>query len=117
MPLSCRYSKGNTSMATHITDECISCGACEPECPNEAISEGEEYYVIDPAKCTECVGFHGFEACQSVCPVECCVPDPANEESEETLLGRAKALHPDHTFPNLADLTESLSRFRKQPGA
>ena len=40
-------------MATHITDECINCGACEPECPNEAISEGDEVYVIDPNLCTE----------------------------------------------------------------
>merc|ERR1711916_95952 len=49
-------------MATHITDDCINCGACEPECPNQAISEGEEYYVIDPARCTECVGFYDHEA-------------------------------------------------------
>merc|ERR1712065_80371 len=62
-------------MATHITDDCINCGACEPECPNQAISEGEEYYVIDPARCTECVGFYDHEACQAVCPVECCLPD------------------------------------------
>ncbi|NIQ03811.1 MAG: 4Fe-4S ferredoxin, partial [Nitrospinaceae bacterium] len=50
-------------MATLITDECINCGVCEPECPNNAISEGEDYYVIDPDLCTECVGFHGEEAC------------------------------------------------------
>jgi ferredoxin len=63
-------------MATHITEECINCGACEPECPNEAISEGADTYVIDPNLCTECVGFHDYEACQAVCPVECCLPDP-----------------------------------------
>ena len=45
-------------MATYITEECINCGACEPECPNEAISEGDDIYVIDPKLCTECVGFH-----------------------------------------------------------
>ena len=63
-------------MATHITSDCINCGACEPECPNEAISEGDEIYVIDPELCTECVGFYDHEACQAVCPVECCIPDP-----------------------------------------
>src|SRR6185503_11551243 len=63
-------------MATYITEECINCGACEPECPNEAISEGDDIYVIDPKLCTECVGFHDHEACQAVCPVECCLPEP-----------------------------------------
>ena len=68
-------------MATIITDECINCGACEPECPNGAISEGDETFVIDPALCTECVGFHGDEACQTVCPVECCIPDEDRRET------------------------------------
>ena len=63
-------------MAYMITDECILCGACEPECPNEAITEGEEIYVIDPEKCTECVGFFDEPQCALVCPVDCCVPDP-----------------------------------------
>lgn len=85
-------------MATLITDECISCGACEPECPNTAIKMGEEIYVIDPARCTECVGFHDEEMCASVCPVDVCLPDPDREESEETLLARAKRLHPQATF-------------------
>ena len=88
-------------MATYITEECINCGACEPECPNEAISEGDDIYVIDPNLCTECVGFHDHEACQAVCPVECCLPDPKNVETEEDLFARAKALHPDKTFPEL----------------
>jgi ferredoxin len=100
-------------MATMITEECINCGACEPECPNEAISEGDDIYVIDPKLCTECVGFHDYEACQAVCPVECCVPDPNNVESEEVLLHRAKHLHADKTFPELAHLPANLSRFRK----
>jgi len=99
-------------MATHITEECINCGACEPECPNEAISEGDDRYVIDPNLCTECVGFHDYEACQAVCPVECCVPDPERRESEEVLLDRARKLHPDKNFPALADLANDLSRFR-----
>jgi ferredoxin len=53
-------------MATMITEECINCGVCEPECPNEAISEGEETFVIDPQLCTECVGFHESEQCAAV---------------------------------------------------
>ena len=76
-------------MATYITSDCINCGACEPECPNDAISEGDEIYVIDPDLCTECVGFNDHEACQAVCPVECCLPDPKNAETEPTLMERA----------------------------
>ena len=95
-------------MSTTITEECINCGACEPECPNNAISEGDDIYVIDPELCTECVGFFDVEQCAEVCPVDCCVPDPGNEESEGVLLERAKKLHPDHAF------AEPLpSRFRK----
>src|ERR1700734_4564528 len=82
-------------MATYITADCINCGACEPECPNEAISEGDEIYVIDPELCTECVGFYDHEACQAVCPVECCVPDPGHREEEQLLLERAIRLHPE----------------------
>ena len=99
-------------MAIMITDECINCGACEPECPNTAIYEpdtewelagktygpddpapsgatgfySEEFYYIVPDKCTECKGFHDEPQCASVCPVDCCVPDPDHEESEEELL-------------------------------
>ena len=61
-------------MALIITDDCISCGACEPECPNNAISEGTEIYEIDPEKCTECVGFFDEPQCAEVCPVDACVP-------------------------------------------
>src|SRR3954452_13095558 len=82
-------------MATYITADCINCGACEPECPNEAISEGDEIYVIDPELCTECVGFYDHEACQAVCPVECCLPDPNHLEDEKSLIDRALRLHPD----------------------
>ncbi|MBK7581532.1 MAG: YfhL family 4Fe-4S dicluster ferredoxin [Myxococcales bacterium] len=82
-------------MATHITVDCINCGACEPDCPNDAISQGDEIYVIDPARCTECVGYFDHEACQAVCPVLCCLPDPNRPESEATLLERALSLHPD----------------------
>ncbi len=82
-------------MATHITDACINCGACEPECPNEAITQGSDIYVIDGDNCTECVGFHEKEACQAVCPVECCIPDPTRVDTEEQLIARAIALHPE----------------------
>lgn len=99
-------------MATIITDECINCGVCEPECPNGAISEGEDFYEIDPALCTECVGFHGEEACQEVCPVDCCIPDENIRETEKELLDRAVALHADSTFPSLDELTEENSIFR-----
>lgn len=99
-------------MSTYITDDCINCGACEPECPNNAISEGIAIFNIDPDLCTECVGFYGFESCQAVCPVECCLPDPENLESEEDLLGKAKIIHPNYDFPSLSELDESTSRFR-----
>jgi len=95
-------------MATIITEECINCGACEPECPNEAISEGDDIYVIDPAKCTECVGHFDEEQCAAVCPVDCCIPDPNNEEDEGVLLERAKTLHPGKEFGD-----DFPSRFRK----
>ena len=99
-------------MATYITDECINCGACEPECPNGAISEGDEIFQIDPNLCTECVGFHGDEACQTVCPVECCIPDPDVREDEVQLLDRAKGIHTDQSFPDADQLDDTNSRFR-----
>ena len=72
-------------------------------------------YVIDPNLCTECVGFHGHEACQAVCPVECCIPDPNNRETEEDLLQRAMKLHPnDKSIPVLALLTGEKSLFRNE---
>ena len=123
-------------MAIIITEECINCGACEPECPNNAIYEsgaewrfsdgtslsgdytglstgvttdsddaqdpvaggpfgadGNELYYIVPDKCTECKGFHDEPQCAAVCPVDCCVDDPDNEESEEQLLGKKDSMH------------------------
>ncbi len=101
-------------MATKITQDCINCGACEPECPNEAISEGDDIYVIDPELCTECVGFHETEACQAVCPVECCIPDTNRVEAESLLLERALQLHPeDAQLKARAEKNEFPSRFRK----
>ncbi len=82
-------------MAYKITDECIACGACEAECPNEAISEGKTQFVIDPDKCTECVGAFGSSQCASVCPSDACVPDPDHVESKEQLLAKWRKLHPD----------------------
>ena len=81
-------------MAYKITDECISCGACEPECPNQAIKEGDKIYVIDPDRCTECVGAHVDSKCKEVGPVDCCVPDEAHKETKEQLMAKYKKLHP-----------------------
>jgi ferredoxin len=113
-------------MALKITDECINCNACEPECPNNAIYENaakwnfakgtsltsieledgsvidaaqwnapinEKVFYIVPDKCTECKGFHEEPQCAAVCPVDCCVLDPENEEAEETLLAKKAWLH------------------------
>ncbi|MBN09153.1 MAG: ferredoxin [Flavobacteriaceae bacterium] len=117
-------------MAIIITDDCINCGACEPECPNTAIYEGadewrfkdgtslegkfilpnghqsdsespqkpisDEVYYIVPNKCTECKGFHEEPQCAAVCPVDCCVPDEDNVESEDELLAKQKFLHKEN---------------------
>ncbi len=72
-------------MALIITDECINCDVCEPECPNEAITQGEEIYEIDPALCTECVGHYDTSQCVDVCPVDCIPLDPDHEESQDEL--------------------------------
>jgi ferredoxin len=72
-------------MALMITDECINCDVCEPECPNEAISAGEEIYEIDPAKCTECVGHFEEPQCRRVCPVDCIPLNPDIVETKEAL--------------------------------
>ena len=104
-------------MAIIITDECINCGACEPECPNTAIYEGaddwrypngkevdaneaqepisDEIYYIIPDKCTECKGFHEEPQCAAVCPVDCCVPDDDHVESDEVLLAKQAFMHKD----------------------
>jgi ferredoxin len=114
-------------MATVITEECINCGACEPECPNTAIYQGgveweldgvthpaisDSIFYIVPEKCTECVGFYDHEACAAVCPVDCCVPDPKIPETEAVLLERAKKLHPDQDFG-----PDFPSRFKEKAAA
>lgn len=75
-------------MALKITDECINCDVCVPECPNEAISPGQEIYVINPDLCTECVGHFENPQCVEVCPVDCIPLDPDHEETQEQLLGK-----------------------------
>ena len=112
-------------MATMITEECINCGACEPECPNTAIYAGgvnwemngasnpalsAEFYYIVPEKCTECVGHFEREQCAAVCPVDCCIPNPEIVETEDVLYARAKQLHPAKEFP---ELSAANSRFRQ----
>lgn len=113
-------------MATVITEDCINCGACEPECPNVAIFQGgveyewggatqaalsDDFFFIVPEKCTECVGFFDQEACAVVCPVDCCLPDPARPEDEAALLVRAKQLHPGTEFGD-----DFPSRFKEGGG-
>jgi ferredoxin len=79
-------------MALLITDECINCDVCEPECPNQAISQGEEIYHIDPARCTECVGHFAVPQCVEVCPVDCIVTNPDVVETREQLQAKYAAL-------------------------
>lgn len=94
-------------MALKITDDCTSCDACISECPNEAISEGGDIYIINPNLCTECVGFYDTPQCAEVCPVDCCVDDEDHKESQEELLDKAKKIHPDDEFSE-----DSPSRYK-----
>lgn len=79
-------------MALMITEDCINCEVCEPECPNEAIYMGEEIYEIDPDLCTECVGHFDEPQCVEVCPVDCIPVDPDHIESREELQAKFEAL-------------------------
>lgn len=79
-------------MALLITDECINCDVCEPACPNEAISEGEDIYVIDPDLCTECVGHFDEPQCVVICPVDCIPKDSGHVETESDLLAKYKRI-------------------------
>ncbi|AFJ43702.1 YfhL family 4Fe-4S dicluster ferredoxin [Francisella orientalis] len=79
-------------MTLLITDDCINCDICEPECPNEAISQGEEYYEINPDKCTECVGHFEESQCTKVCPIRCIITDPNHVETQQQLLAKYKIL-------------------------
>ena len=79
-------------MALKITGECINCDVCEPECPNEAISMGEDFYVIDPGRCTECVGHFDTPQCVELCPVECIPKDPDHPETRDELWAKYRCL-------------------------
>ncbi|OIQ91180.1 ferredoxin [mine drainage metagenome] len=72
-------------MALLINEDCINCAVCEPECPNNAISAGDEIFIIDSSKCTECVGHFDESQCIDVCPVDCIIVDPAHVESRQQL--------------------------------
>ena len=95
-------------MATLINEDCINCGACEDECPNGAISMGEEIFVINPDLCTECVGSHDEQMCALACPPEACVQDPERVENDELLFERAKKIHSERTLT----LSPETSHFR-----
>lgn len=80
-------------MALKILTACINCDMCEPECPNEAITLGQEIYQIDADKCTECVGHYDNPTCVSVCPIDCIINDPDNVEEEDKLLAKFFKMH------------------------
>ncbi len=79
-------------MSLFITEECINCDVCEPECPNKAISQGPEIYEINPELCTECVGHYDEPQCQIVCPVACIDPNPNHVETDDQLLDKYKKI-------------------------
>ena len=82
-------------MALYITDECINCDVCEPECPNDAIFEGKEIYQIRHEQCTECVGHFDVPQCIEVCPVDCIFIDPEHAETNQQLQNKYQALMKD----------------------
>jgi ferredoxin len=79
-------------MSMLITDECINCDVCEPECPNGAISQGDEIYVIDSSRCTECVGHYDKPQCVEVCPVDCITLDKNLGETKDQLQAKFERL-------------------------
>lgn len=82
-------------MALKITEECINCDVCEPVCPNEAISAGDDIYVINPALCTECIGHYDTPQCVDICPVDCIPKDPKFPETEDELMAKYQKLTSD----------------------
>lgn len=94
-------------MALLITDECINCDVCEPVCPNEAISMGEDYYRIDPDRCTECVGHFDEPQCASLCPVACIPVDPQRVETKEVLWHRYRRLQAEAGRPLPVDAAQA----------
>lgn len=93
-------------MALWITDECINCDVCEPECPNEAISLGVEIYEINPQRCTECVGHFDEPQCVQVCPVSCIPVNPSYVETPEQLLAKYRRLQ-GGALPSASAASES----------
>ncbi len=79
-------------MALRITDECINCDVCEPACPNQAIAMGPAIYVIDPARCTECVGHFDEPQCVAICPVDCIPKDENHAETTAELMAKYRRL-------------------------
>ncbi len=79
-------------MALFITDQCINCDVCEPECPNEAIYQGEEIYEIETSLCTECIGHFETQQCVEICPVECILTDPNHEENHQQLMEKYRRI-------------------------
>jgi len=94
MPVHKENSQRSLRVAYKIADDCVSCGACEDEGMNEAIAEGEEFYAIDPDRCTECFGNFESPRCAEVCPADAGVPGPEHEESQGRLLEKRRGLHP-----------------------
>src|SRR5690606_17546450 len=82
-------------MSLKINELCVNCDVCEPACPNQAISQGETIYVIDAARCTECVGHFDEPQCVVVCPVECIDPDPEHPEDRESLRSEERRVGKD----------------------
>jgi ferredoxin len=86
------FIEGESFMALLINEDCVNCGVCEPECPNEAISEGDDIFVIEWESCTECVGWYEDPQCVEVCPVDCIPKDPEHVETNEQLLEKKELL-------------------------
>lgn len=80
-------------MALRITEECINCDMCEPECPNDAIKMGSEIYAIDVTKCTECIGHYDDPQCVACCPIDCIEPDPEHPETETSVMNKLERLN------------------------
>ena len=102
-------------MPLKITQDCINCAACADVCPNDGISRGNSVFVINPAKCTECVGFHNVERCIAICPAECIIPKPRLAMTEQALFERAKQLHADAA--RQPKLSPETSHFQSRPGS
>ena len=80
-------------MALIITDECTACDACVDPCPNDAIKAAEPIYIIDPLRCTECVGAEDEPQCKLVCPADCIISDPDWPESQDQLMAKYEQIH------------------------